>query len=791
MAETTHKEHHHATPKLDTEEKEVLGITTIDSDDVEHLDAHGAYAQISAIVSTTDDPSIPCFTVRALFLAIFFCVFTSAVNVILSFRTNQFTIPAYVPVTRHLALTSPPHVPTLQIIAYPIGIFFSKVLPDVRFKLFGVENSLNPGPFSIKEHVLIYIMSNSNTPYGIDNVVGQIGAKYLNDTSIQIWQSMLWILATQCLGLGLAGMARDFLIKPPAMYWPGNMGILALFASFHDAKAVAADSTSKYKMSRFKFFWIAFAIVTVWSFFPSFIAPAVTSISILCFFGAGANSLTNIFGSATKGVGLITLTLDWSQFNGYIQPLTTPFWANCVLLIGYVIWSWIIVPIAYVNNQWDAKFIGCKHPGPNGCGYLNGNGLFNGSALGQTLSGHILLNPATFELDVNKYNSAAPVHLGMTFIFVYASSFITIASSITHVALWYGKDIVQQARVAVKQLKEDADHQDIHNKLMAAYPEVSNWVYLGIFLFSTALMFVVGLATPYKLQWWGIILAIVMGIIFIIPLTTITALSGQYIGLNVLTEFIIGLIIPGDMVPVMSFKSLGYNVMIQAQTLLNDLKIGHYMKVPPQAMVAGQVIGAILSALICVPVATSFTLSPLFGIGNWQAAGYNTFYSAGTIWGAIAPARFFGYGALYHDILYAFPVGFLLPVLPWLGNKIYKHPYWHLVNIPIMANWVGPQYGNMNAVIVTFILSFVFQFYLFRYKNEWWRKYNFVLSAALDSGVAITAVIIGVLQLLFLQTDADGNPVGGFLMPTWFLNPNGPADFYCFDMDYMGNPLSK
>ncbi|KAI9203564.1 OPT oligopeptide transporter protein-domain-containing protein [Polychytrium aggregatum] len=775
MTEATKKEHHHTTPKLDTEEKEILGITTIDSDDVEQLDAHSAYAQISAVVPTTDDPTTPCFTVRAMFLAILFCVITSAVNVVLSFRTNQFTVPAYVAV----------------IISYPIGIFFSKVLPDVRFKLFGVENSLNPGPFSIKEHVLIYIMSNAGTPYGIDNVVGQVGPLYLNDTSIQIWQSMLWILATQCLGLGLAGMAREFLIKPAAMYWPGNMGILAMFASFHDSKTAAADSASKYKMSRFKFFWIAFTVTIVYYFIPGFIAPALQSIAILCFFGAGKTSLTNIFGSTSSGVGLLALTLDWSQFNGYIAPMTAPFWANCVVLIGFIFWSWIIVPIAYVNNVWDGKYVGCKKPGPNGCGFLNSNGLFNGSALGQRLSGRILLDPTTFDLDINKYNSAAPVHLGMSFIFVYATSFIAIASSVTHVTLWYGKDIVRQARVAMNQLKEDADHQDIHNKLMAAYPEVSNWVYFGIFLSSTILMLLVGSFTPYKLQWWGVLFAVALGIIFVIPLTTITALTGQYIGLNVLTEFIIGLIIPGDMIPVMSFKSLGYNTMIQAQTLLNDLKIGHYMKVPPRAMVAGQVIGAILSALICVPVATSFTLSPLFGVGNWQAASYGVFYSAGTIWGAIAPARFFGSGALYHDILWAFPAGLVAPILPWLGNKLYKHPYWHLINVPILATWVGPQTGNQVIIIVPFIVAFVSQYYLFRYKNEWWKKYNFVLSVALDSGVGIGATIIGVLQLLFLQTDADGNPVGGFLMPNWFLNPATTNDFYCFDVDYAGNPLSK
>lgn len=40
----------------------------------------------------------------------------------------------------------------------PFGKFLEKVLPDYRFRLFGQEHSLNPGPFNRKEHMLITIM---------------------------------------------------------------------------------------------------------------------------------------------------------------------------------------------------------------------------------------------------------------------------------------------------------------------------------------------------------------------------------------------------------------------------------------------------------------------------------------------------------------------------------------------------------------------------------------------------------------------------------------------------------
>lgn len=41
-----------------------------------------------------------------------------------------------------------------------------------------------------------------------------------------------------------------------------------------------------------------------------------------------------------------------------------------------------------------------------------------------------------------------------------------------------------------------------------------------------------------------------------------------------------------------------------------------------------------------------------------------------------------------------------------------------------------------------FILSFIFMYWLPRHRLAWWEKYNYVLSAALTAGVAISALIM-------------------------------------------------
>src|SRR5689334_21890479 len=63
----------------------------------------------------------------------------------------------------------------VALIALPCGHFLARVLPTREVDLFGYKFSLNPGPFSIKEHVLIGTMAacNTSTAYAVDIVLIQ------------------------------------------------------------------------------------------------------------------------------------------------------------------------------------------------------------------------------------------------------------------------------------------------------------------------------------------------------------------------------------------------------------------------------------------------------------------------------------------------------------------------------------------------------------------------------------------------------------------------------------------
>jgi OPT family oligopeptide transporter len=304
---------------------------------------------------------------------------------------------------------------------------------------------------------------------------------------------------------------------------------------------------------------------------------------------------------------------------------------------------------------------------------------------------------------------------------------------------------------------------------MDSYPDVPDWVFL-VFLFVMIFVQVaVSLWTPFTMPVWSVFLCIGITFIFLLPIGVIQAITGLQLGLNVLTEFVIGLLIPGQTVAVMAFKSLGTNTIIQALALLGDLKLGHYMKINPIHMIVAQLYGTVIGAVInnSISIWAESLLSNLMFISpDWNPVSYGTFYSAGAIWGAIGPERFFGIGSIYESLLMYFAYGITLPIIPWLGNKVYKAEFWHHINIPVLSTGAPNPGSFQNVVLTTLFLAWFFQYYIFNRHHEWWKKYNYILSAGLDCGVAFSGLLVTLLQ----ETNIN--------FPHWYLNPQ-EREAYC------------
>lgn len=164
--------------------------------------------------------------------------------------------------------------------------------------------------------------------------------------------------------------------------------------------------------------------------------------------------------------------------------------------------------------------------------------------------------------------------------------------------------------------------------------------------------------------------------------------------------------------------------------------------------------------------------------------------------GLIGPDRQIGPKTLYHPVAYWALIGVFLPLPFYFLTRRWPNSRLKYVNIPVMLvapSFAPPATGiNFSAWI---LVSFIFQFYLRRNRFRWWSKYNFVLSAALDSGTVIATVVIFFALSLpkdgTIQLNWWGNTVWqkSVLSPSWSGNASREFDLRSDSTaDYQGLP---
>ena len=109
-----------------------------------------AAEEVALVVPETDDPSLPVMTFRSWFLGLTSCVILIFLNTFFIYRTQPLTISAIL----------------MQIAVLPIGKFMAATLPERKYSVLGWSFSLNPGPFNIKEHVIITVFANCGVSIG-------------------------------------------------------------------------------------------------------------------------------------------------------------------------------------------------------------------------------------------------------------------------------------------------------------------------------------------------------------------------------------------------------------------------------------------------------------------------------------------------------------------------------------------------------------------------------------------------------------------------------------------------
>ncbi|PON71783.1 Oligopeptide transporter [Parasponia andersonii] len=294
------------------------------------------------------------------------------------------------------------------------------------------------------------------------------------------------------------------------------------------------------------------------------------------------------------------------------------------------------------------------------------------------------------------------------------------------------REIYQRYRASYK------DKEDIHTKLMRRYKDIPSWwfYFLLAVTLAVSLALCIFLNDQVQMPWWGLIFAAAMAFIFTLPISIITATTNQ-------ARWPIANV---------CFKTYGYMSMAQAVSFLNDFKLGHYMKIPPRSMFLVQFLGTILAGTINLAVAW-WLLNSVENIcqdnllppdSPWTCPGDRVFFDASVIWGLVGPKRIFGSRGNYLAMNWFFLGGAIGPIIVWLFHKAFPKQTWiPLINLPVLLGATGMMPPatplNYNAWI---IVGTIFNFFVFRYRKQWWQRYNYILSAALDAGVAFMGVLL-------------------------------------------------
>jgi|SRR6266850_3279971 len=90
--------------------------------------------------------------------------------------------------------------------------------------------------------------------------------------------------------------------------------------------------------------------------------------------------------------------------------------------------------------------------------------------------------------------------------------------------------------------------------------------------------------------------------IYTVPISLIEATTNQQVGLNIITELIIGYTLPGRPIAMMLFKTWGYNTMSQAVEFTSNFKLGHYMKILHHPMFWCQIVATVIASTVQLSV---------------------------------------------------------------------------------------------------------------------------------------------------------------------------------------------
>ncbi|WWC67755.1 uncharacterized protein I206_101667 [Kwoniella pini CBS 10737] len=686
-------------------------------------------------VSFEDDPSLPVITFRAVLLASIFCIIGSIVSQISYFRTTTAPFPVFFVI----------------LASHPLGKFLARVLPDYRVPLGRFSFSLNPGPFNVKEHVIIGIAANAGSQGQWATFIPTNAALYYNIT-LEPAIALFFGWGASLLGFSFAAMVRPILVDDPQFLFPLSLQQVAVYRSIQGTTELHLSKSRK----QMKVFGWIFLGIFLWQFLPAFMFPFVASLAPLCWF-ASRNHNVNFLGAGRGGAGLLNITLDWSNITSTV--ITYPYSVQVIVFASFVLTTWVLIPVAYFGNLWGSPTYNIMS---NGVFQKNGSAYPFNSLLQTDASGLQVFNET-------KYEEVGLAYSGAQFlweIFMWYASYI---SSFVWCGLFLAPNIAHCWR---SWRRRENAHNDRLSKLIHKYPGLTWWEWVILTIIPFFMLLGVILSKQLYMPIWTYFVALGFGAAAMLPMSLIYAVSGYPMKVGIFNELIYGYMIEAKgssrhPLGQLAYRVISGNVWYDARTVLEDQKIGHYFHLPPRVVIGIQ----ILANMIALPVnygVMRWVISSKFEYvsgqkadpgGQWTGQQFKSYNTDGIQYSLVGPKRLFE-STVYKPVTYGFVAGAVLPAVIYLLHRKFPKAKFNLWNTTIFFSGCATFHGNLSTgPFTTFLIGTFWNFYLFRYRRKFWNMYAYISGAAADTGFNFNLLFI----FIFLGTT-------GAVMPHWWGN---------------------
>ncbi|KAI7933395.1 hypothetical protein MJO28_017662 [Puccinia striiformis f. sp. tritici] len=432
-------------------------------------------------------------------------------------------------------------------------------------------------------------------------------------------------------------------------------------------------------------------------------------------------------------MGLFTISLDWSMAGGrgpLFMPLNTQIHEIVALVIS--IFSFFFV----YSKSWHGAGLNQNFP------FLSASVL---TAEGRPYPYRQAIK-ADGTANEEFIQSAGLPFFTATFYLIQILTSVYLTSSLSHAAL-------NNYHHIGPLLKKSKSREDIdpHRVVCQKYRDFPPWGFAVMVVVSFALTFGMSSATASGVSVVSLLVAMIVSFLMTLAAGFISAVTGFQVRLTSGIQMLGGLMFPGNVFQSMWFTLYGASSAMMAMGILRDIKFGQYVHLPQYHIVFSQLMGGSVGTLANILVTKAIlknerdVLISAQGNGVFSGAEIAASQARAISWG-IFSRRLFLFGQRYSAVSWGMVVGLFLPIPFFVAGKRWPRYKFNLFNVPLLLGITTGLYTLASAgEPMRIFIGLMSQFWARKYRTQWFQKYNYILSAALDGGTELMVFFLAIV----------------------------------------------